>query len=127
MRLLPLLAIEEELTKKLFPELSTNGLTSPSGEGWPPGIREVCVRAGSGWKGLLGNIVAAKAEETNGNANGNGNTKGKGRNAANDAKKDDPTTVLAACKEDIVTMWEDQVVRGVLKKRGVRLQDMPGL
>lgn len=123
------MAIEEELTKKLFPELNTNSLTSPTGDGWPPGIREVCVRAGSGWKGVLGNLVPLKGEEMNGNgaANGNANGKGKGRAAANESKKDDPTTVLDACREDIVALWEDQVVRGVLKKRGVRLQDMPGL
>lgn len=125
MRLLPLLAIEEELTKKLFPELSTNSITSPTGEGWPPGIKEVCVRAGSGWKGVLGNFVGVNAGETNGMANGNG--KDKGRPVTNEAKKDDPTTVLAACREDIVSLWEDQTVRAVLKKRGVRLQDMPGL
>ena len=125
MRLLPLLAIEEELTKKLFPELSTNSLTSQIGEGWPPGIREVCVRAGSGWKGLLGNLVGGNGGDANGTANGN--AKGKVRPAANEIKKDDPTMVLAACRDDIVKLWEDQIVRGVLKKRGVRLQDMPGL
>ena len=41
--------------------------------------------------------------------------------------KDNPTAVLAACRDDIVTLWEDPVVQGVLKKHNTRIQDMPGL
>lgn len=40
--------------------------------------------------------------------------------------KDDPTLVLAASKDDIISLWEDEAIRGVLKKRGVRLEDSPG-
>ncbi|KAL4248987.1 P-loop containing nucleoside triphosphate hydrolase [Abortiporus biennis] len=127
MRLLPLLAIEEELTKKLFPELSLAMTHGPKeGDNVAPGFREVCVRAGSGWKNVLNTIISQQQQQ-------NGYLDGKGRGAAyqgmngnGTSKIDDPTTVLAACKEDIVTLWEDQVVRGILKKRGVRLQDMPG-
>lgn len=63
MRLMPLLAIEEELTKKLFPGTGTvtegEGASGVSVEGevvYRPPIREVCVRAGSGWKGLLSQL-----------------------------------------------------------------------
>lgn len=147
LRLLPLIAIEEELTRKLFPEINSNSFTGPTtGTAFPPGIKEVCVRAGSGWKGVLSQLVNAQDTNTtntntNGNINGNGNgypngilktngmVNGKKRQATVDTytRKDDPTTMLNACREDILALWDDPVVQGVLKKRGVRLQDMPGL
>ncbi|KAK7678986.1 hypothetical protein QCA50_017929 [Cerrena zonata] len=145
LRLLPLMAIEEELTKKLFPEINNrNSFSGPtSGTAFPPGIREVCVRAGSGWKGVLSTIVNSQDTNVtntntygNGNGNGypngilktNGTVNGKRRPGTADGygRKDDPTTVLSACREDILQLWDDPVVQGVLKKRGVRLQDMPG-
>jgi guanine nucleotide-binding protein subunit alpha len=39
--------------------------------------------------------------------------------------KDDPTVVLAASKDDIISLWEDEAIQGVLKKRGVHLEDSP--
>lgn len=133
------MAIEEELTRKLFPEINTrNSFHQSDGTAFPPGIREVCVRAGSGWKGVLSNIISAEnapQNGTNGNANGNGmpngilKTNGVSRTrrpGTAEGRRDDPTTVLSACRDDIIMLWEDPVVQGVLKKRGVRLQDMPG-
>ena len=43
-----------------------------------------------------------------------------------EGKKDDRTAVLAACR-DIIALWDDPFVKSVLKRRGIRLQDMPGL
>lgn len=40
--------------------------------------------------------------------------------------KDDPTLVLAASKDDIISLWQDEAIRGVLKGRGIRLEDSPG-
>ncbi|KAI0073919.1 G-protein alpha subunit [Panus rudis PR-1116 ss-1] len=115
LRLLPLLDIEEELTKKLFPEI--NGFKVPDkvsdGTAFPPGIKEVCVRAGSGWKGVLSSLIGDDDTDKNNRPN-----------TAED--KNNPTTMLAMCRDDIVALWEDPIVQGVLKKRGVRLQDMPG-
>ena len=120
MRLSALLPIEEELTKKLLPD---GGASS----------RDVCVRAGSGWKGIMTALTANTStilpdvplknpplvSALKGSAS---------RPSTADSKhKDNPTAVLAACKDDIVTLWEDTIVRSVLKKHNVRLQDMPGL
>ncbi|KAI0773014.1 G-protein alpha subunit [Trametes elegans] len=119
MRLSALLPIEEELMKKLLPDSAVPN-------------RDVCVRAGSGWKGVLAALSA------------NTSTldiprsppppqplvsamKGGSRpSTANSQGKDNPSAVLAACKDDIVTLWEDTIVQNVLKKHNVRLQDMPG-
>ncbi|EED79074.1 candidate G-protein alpha subunit [Postia placenta Mad-698-R] len=102
MRLSPLLPIEEQLSKRLFPEAHER-------------LHDVCVPAGSGWKSMLASLsnggVAAPAEK---------------ERRPGTADRDDPTAVLAACKDDIVALWEDPVVRAVLKKHNVRLQDMPG-
>ncbi|KAI8970752.1 G-alpha-domain-containing protein [Trametes punicea] len=120
MRLSALLPIEEELMRKLLPDAS-------------PVNRDVCVRAGSGWKGVL----AALSSNTSTldvprnpqppplpSAMKGGSRPGTGHAHAKD--KDTPAAVLAACKDDIVMLWEDPVVQAVLKKRNVRLQDMPG-
>jgi len=40
--------------------------------------------------------------------------------------KDDPTLVLAAFKDDIISLWEDEAIQGVLRRRGVCLEDTPG-
>ena len=113
LRLLPLLTIEAELTRKLFPELAAS--VSPPGSAAPspvpgiPGVREVCVRAGNGWKEVL---VALQKEK-----------RGKGGTSPTD----ELTSVVDACREDIASMWEDQAVKAMLRRRNVRLQDMPGL
>ena len=118
MRLSALLPIEDELMKKLLPD---GGAAN----------KDVCVRAGSGWKGIvsalsentstLGPVVPVKplVSAMKGSANSRPNT-------ADARFKDNPTAVLAACKDDIVTLWEDHIVQDVLKKHNMRLQDMPG-
>lgn len=123
LRLLPLLAIEADLTRKLFPELAAglNPLLDVANAGDTPGpatpaVKEVCVRAGNGWKSVLASLQA-QGEKSKGKGNANGNA----------GATDELTTVLAACREDVLSLWEDQAVRAVLKRRGIRLQDMPGL
>lgn len=152
MKLDPLIMIEEQVTQKLFPELSSRlvgqGFTGSGpidgnapGATFPPGLREVCVRAGSGWKGMLSDIVGtndvgdhhAQDKGSNGILVNGGKSKRKAAAAAAAAaaengkpKADDFFTLLASCRTDIAGLWEDPVVQGVLRKRGVRLQDMPG-
>ncbi|OCH90781.1 G-protein alpha subunit [Obba rivulosa] len=117
MRLTSLLPIEEELTKKLLPETNDK-------------VQDVCVRAGSGWKGVIATISANNAQQqaqTQAQARSilkNGASSRPG--TADGRKSNDPTTMLAACRDDILALWEDPVVQAVLKKHNVRLQDMPG-
>ncbi|KZT65499.1 G-protein alpha subunit [Daedalea quercina L-15889] len=107
MRLSPLLPIEEQLTRRLLPDANDR-------------LQDVCVRAGSGWKGLLAGLQSPDAAAAAGQA------KEPRRPSTAEGRRDDPTAVLAACRDDIVALWEDPVVRAVLKRRGIRLQDMPG-
>ena len=103
----------------------------PGAAGASPAAPDVCVRAGSGWKGIL----AALSENTSTLGPAvpqkplvSAMKGGSSRPGTADARfKDNPSAVLAACRDDITTLWEDTVVRSVLKKHNVRLQDMPGL
>lgn len=107
MRLSALLPIEEQLTKKLLPEANDK-------------VQDVCVRAGSGWKGVLVSLSSTNPPAPA--------QKVPSRPGTSDARsRDDPTAVLAQCRDDIIALWEDPVVKGILKKHNVRLQDMPGL
>lgn len=115
MRLLPLLKLETELTAKLFPELASSlqaadgaEPVSPTGSAALPGVKEVCVRAGNGWKEVLVKLQNEKKSKS-------------GRSLI-----DELVNVLDTSKDDIVSMWEDQAVKDMLRRRGIRLQDMPG-
>lgn len=106
MRLLPLLSMETNLTRQLLPEHYD-----------PSRTPEICVRAGSGWKTVLERVTLERRVPPTGQR----------RPMTNDGRsKDDPTLVLAASKNDIISLWEDESVREVLKRRGVRLEDSPG-
>ncbi|KAG1771924.1 guanine nucleotide binding protein, alpha subunit, partial [Suillus placidus] len=106
MRLLPLLSMETNLTCQLLP-----------GHYDPLRTPEICVRAGSGWKTVLEKVTLEQRVHPT----------GQHRPMMSDGRsKDDPTLVLAASKNDIISLWEDEIVREVLKRRGVRLEDSPG-
>ncbi|KZT30067.1 G-alpha-domain-containing protein [Neolentinus lepideus HHB14362 ss-1] len=110
MRLSPLIAMESELTRKLLPEMQT--LNRP--------MQEICVRAGSGWKGILNNVAAPEPTTARPRSKC-------GRPGSSDGRhKADPTAVLVACRDDILSLWQDSAVHSVLHKHGVRLEEMPG-
>lgn len=97
MRLSPLISVEEVLTRKLFP-------TSPN-----PQDSEISVRGGSGWIGYLSKVMSTSRPRST------------GVNESNDA-----TTILSACREDIVALWRDDIVRQLLEKHEKRIREMSG-
>ena len=110
MRLSPLLSMEATLTQKLLPEYFNPDRS----------CQEICVRANSGWKTILQRATSpVPMPHSNGQSRRPGTSDGR--------HKDDPTAVLAACKDDIVALWYDPIVRDVLNKHNVRLEDSPGL
>ncbi|EPQ53009.1 G-protein alpha subunit [Gloeophyllum trabeum ATCC 11539] len=109
-RLSPLVAMESELTKQLLPE--TLSLNRP--------MRDVCVRAGSAWKGILNKVATFEPPPLRPGSRG-------GRPGSSDGRhRSDPTAVLVACKDDVIGLWQDKAVQLVLRKHGVRLEEMPG-
>jgi guanine nucleotide-binding protein alpha-1 subunit len=163
MRLSPLIAIEQALTRKLMPSASASARPAPpasytyatapasghslalpdAGAGARRrSVQDVCVRAGSGWKGILakatGQPLHARAPSDATIAEEGQDAyaweREKEREAARGAgarpgtaSRDDPTVALAQCKDDIVALWEDPNVQRVLRKWGVRLRETPGL
>lgn len=111
LRLSPLLSMEAALARKLLPE--NFDPERPS--------REICVRANSGWKATLERATSPESRSSTGSRHIRPLTGGDGRN------KDDPTQVLSACKDDIISLWKDPAVKEVLWRNNVRLEDSPGL
>jgi guanine nucleotide-binding protein alpha-1 subunit len=142
-RLSPLLSIEATLTRKLLsiPEFAPVPPSLHAFSADPSGSsdrqqqqqkklaidtamaqRALTVRAGSGWKRIL--QLATRAPECSGSGNGAGTSPR--RPPTGDRNRDDPTGALAACRQDIISLWQDPVLREVLKERGVRPENASG-
>ena len=102
MRLSPLISMEENLNKKLFPH--------------PPDPREISVRGGTNWKSYLAR--AAKEKERKPPRPGS---------SQGTIPQEEGTHILVTFKEDIIALWEDPVVHRVLKRRRCNIRNMPGL
>jgi guanine nucleotide-binding protein subunit alpha len=100
----PLLFIETNLTRMISPEEVASR------------HRDICVRPNSEWKSLI------RSRRTGSSSSG-GSYDGS-RWSQNGT---DPTSALAALKDDITTLWKDPGVQAVLKKRHVRLEETSGL
>ncbi|KAG6812576.1 hypothetical protein H0H92_002044 [Tricholoma furcatifolium] len=102
LRFSPLLFIEQNLMQLICPDTHNH--------------RDVCVRPGTDWKGLLRERLELDVED------------GSKRHSQNlQASEIDPTAVLVASKSDLMAFWGDPNVRAVLKKRGARMEEMSGL
>ena len=100
----PLLFIETNLTKMISPgECASRH-------------RDICVPPNSEWKSLIRSRRAGSPPS--------GRSPDRNRRSQSGT---DPTSALAALKDDIITLWEDAGVQEVLQKRNVRLEEMPGL
>jgi guanine nucleotide-binding protein alpha-1 subunit len=100
----PLLFIETNLSKMLSPEEIASR------------HRDVCVRPNSDWKSLLRSRRASPSRAASPHERSRRTPDGT-----------DPTSALAALKDDIIMLWEDPSVQEVLKRREVRLEDTAGL
>lgn len=153
LKLLPLRHIEQLLIAKLVPpdedeatHLSFMGQTSSNGAGGQrtlfAGIgggggeviddgeeeREVFVRPGTAWKGYraLGRRSFGASASMSQTPPWERDLKGKARDNGME-EEDEPTRVLVECVGDIQRIWSDPVVREVLRRRKVRVEERPGL
>lgn len=109
-RLAPLRDVEALLIAKLVPPPEDGAYPTPRARGDSTG--EVFVRPGAGWKramrlGGLGRPYSA--------------------GAAGQETADEVQGVLSQCRVDLVALWRDPMVRGILRKRKIRLEESPGL
>lgn len=120
-RLEPLRRVEEVLIARLAPhDEDGSGIMRPtkvrhrgrtggkSGSGGANGAGEVTIRSAVMAR-LKGRDLSKEGEE-----------KEKG-------EWDEPTEVIFGCREEMMALWEDQMVREVLKRRKIRVEEGPGL
>ncbi|KAF9226236.1 G-alpha-domain-containing protein [Gyrodon lividus] len=126
MRLTPLRHIEALLIAKLIPP-SEDEATSVAGSStisvyqshrsrstersWRN--QEVFVRPGATWKGALANTSRRDGRPTSLGDIGM-------------STRDEAQEVLHSCSDDIISLWNDNFVRDILRRRKIRLEELPG-
>jgi guanine nucleotide-binding protein subunit alpha len=123
MRLLPLRHIEALLIAKLVPpneeeathlghnEHSNSSISTRSDSSLH--YQEVFVRPGTSWKGVL--------------AKGFSRLSGRPSSAESSGlETEEPQDVLHRCRIDMITLWSDSLVRDILRRRKIRLEEFPG-
>ncbi|KDQ55943.1 hypothetical protein JAAARDRAFT_36721 [Jaapia argillacea MUCL 33604] len=75
---------------------------------------EVYIRSTNGWKSALEAFRPFKSESQE-----------DGR-LERDCRRNEATEVISECREDMKALWHDPVVRGVLWRRGVRMEETSG-
>ncbi|KAI6025557.1 guanine nucleotide binding protein, alpha subunit [Pisolithus marmoratus] len=104
MRLSPLRSVELDLKRLLGAATNPVDVVEPS-----PAIHTVSPRASAEFYFC--------ASFANGNGNGRSHTRSEGVNSTNASE------IIAECSEDIKDLWEDDVIQGMIKRRGLRLED----
>ncbi|RDB16032.1 Guanine nucleotide-binding protein subunit alpha [Hypsizygus marmoreus] len=105
-RLAPLREVEASLTKTISGAASFSPSDTPSYN--PAKASEVAIRSTSGWRSML---------KVRRQSNGFKNVQ-----KTSDANR----RTLAACAEDIISLWNDPIVQNVLWEREISLQEQPG-
>ena len=110
LRLLPLLSVETSLLRRLDPDDEFEA--TRLGTDWqPPVNKELYVRSQSNWKDKL---MRLRGPRRSGDDLG-----------IDFDDPDDPGHVVHACREDMMALWRDPIVRQIV--HDLRLEEMPGL
>lgn len=119
MRLLPLVHLESSLLRRLNP--SEEDEATQRSAHWSTSGRELFVRSSVNWKEKVARL-----------RNGTFDVRDSFADVDDDDgfvdfdNPDDPNNVIQTCKEDMLALWHDPVVRQVLRMGNVRLEEMPG-
>lgn len=123
MRLAPLQQVEEALLRKLSPagsgEYEATRL-SPSND-LSYAVRsgklrqELAVHSGSQWKGAFAKLMSTVRTSLD------------SVEVDFSADPNDPGVILNACCEDMIKLWSDPTLQGILRSHNVRLEDKSGL
>ncbi|KAG5640745.1 hypothetical protein DXG03_007320 [Asterophora parasitica] len=122
---------EDEATHLAGPSHSTS--THPLGQIGSTGTsfrnQEIFVRPGAGWKGALSkarvNYPSYSAREDGANPPADGRPTSAGNTGLE--TQDESQEVLHQCRKDMMLLWNDVVVREILHRKKVRLEELPGL
>ncbi|KAI0674729.1 G-alpha-domain-containing protein [Trametes maxima] len=133
LRLIPLRRVEADLKQLLgaaTDELAPDGSVSPTyavddanaAALYDPGRRrlaEFYVRSNNSWRETLRTAYQGR----------NGDAAGQEHSAMElegQSKLEDATGIIASCAEDMQALWKDAVVREVLRRRKIRMEQTPG-
>lgn len=122
MRLLPLLHLETSILRRLDPSGEDYEATQ-LGTNWAAGGKEFMVRSTSNWKEKLAQLRAHNSVDMHYD---DGYGYGDAGSTIDFDDPEDPSNVIQACKDDMIALWQDPVVRQVLHVGNVRLEEMPG-
>ncbi|KAF9458709.1 guanine nucleotide binding protein, alpha subunit [Collybia nuda] len=123
LRLGPLGGVQTDLEQKLG-AASTEVKNTPASSAAPfdlvqnrRALQEFSINSHNGWKTALDKFRAARPIRAE---NGNGSLQKLKQD------EDDISEVLASCKDDIKAIWDDPMVREMLTRRKIRIEDAPG-
>jgi len=122
LQLAPLQQVQRELEQQLG-AASTEVYSLGSPEFWTSGRRapsEFSINSSNGWKSALD-----KFRKSPGNRPEAPNDVNKDKAPKN--MEDEIAEIIASCREDIKTLWEDSTVGEALSRRKARIEDTPGL
>ncbi|KAF5380173.1 hypothetical protein D9615_006108 [Tricholomella constricta] len=121
-RLAPLLQVEQTLTRRLTPvgsgesEATLLNPNSSYADRSKSLSKEVAINSGSAWKGAFSKMLGGDDQRGIVDADPSVNW--------NDPN--DPCVVLSACAQDIALLWNDPIVRQLLRRQKLRLEEMAG-
>lgn len=115
MRLLPLLAVEESLRRKLIPEGSTECEATQLSNSPKRYIKEIAVNSAGHWKDTFSRFVNNERESF------------ESQEAIDWNDPNDPGILLHACSQDIIRLWKDPTIQKLLKKQNLMLEEVAGL
>lgn len=125
-RLAPLQQVQRELEQQLgaasaeiYASLPTSAApfeaTNPSGRRAPA---EFSINSSNGWKSALDKFrkgPGIRPEASN------------GTNKVSKDVEEEIAEIIANCREDIKSLWDDPIIKEVLSRRKARIEDAPGL
>ncbi|RDB17773.1 Guanine nucleotide-binding protein alpha-4 subunit [Hypsizygus marmoreus] len=123
MRLGPLSGVQTDLERNLgaaSTELYTTSVTTAAPFDHAVNrraLQEFSINSTNGWKTALDKFRTMRTTRPE---NGSGSTRKMKDN------EDDISEVIASCKDDIKAIWEDPLVKEMLNRRKVRIEDTPG-
>ncbi|GLB39250.1 putative G-alpha-domain-containing protein [Lyophyllum shimeji] len=121
MRLAPLLQVEQALTRRLTPlgcgesEATLLNPNSSYADRSKSFAKEIAINSSSPWKGAITRLFGGDTDAPSSNEHSN-----------NWNDPNDPAVVLHACVQDMALLWNDPMVKKLLEKQKLRLQEMAG-
>lgn len=109
-RLSPLLEIEKNLIRQLSPVSSRRKSLDHSGLA----LNEVAVNSATTWKECFQKLMKSERESFD------------SETVVNWDDPNDPGRVLHACSEDMIRLWNDDVIQELLTKLGLRMREQAG-